>query len=317
MRIFLAGATGAVGRRLVPLLIQAGHDVVGLTRTPAKADNLRTMGAEPAVADALDPDAVMTTVTDARPEVVINQLTAIPDEVDLRHFDRAFALTDRLRSEGTRHLVSAAREAGARRFVAQGFAGWGYAREGTAIKTEGDPWDPDPPAVFRRTLNALRELEAAVLGARELEGIVLRCGWFYGPGTSIGEGGSVVEAVRRRRMPIVGKGTGVWSFAHIDDVAGATLTAVERGASGVYNVADDDPAPVAEWLPALADAVGAKPPRRVPVWLARLLVGAAGVALMTQNRGISSGKAKRELGWEPHWPSWREGFRKGLGDRGN
>ncbi|HET9581436.1 MAG TPA: NAD-dependent epimerase/dehydratase family protein [Gemmatimonadota bacterium] len=315
MRIFLAGATGAVGRRLVPLLIQAGHDVVGLTRTLAKADNLRAMGAEPAVADALDPDAVMKAVSEARPEVLIHQLTAIPDGVDLRHFDRDFALTDRLRTEGTRHLVAAATEAGARRLVAQGFAGWGYAREGGPIKTEADPLDPDPPAVFRRTLDALRELEAAVLGARDLAGIVLRYGWFYGPGTSIGEGGSVVEAVRRRRMPIVGKGSGVWSFVHIDDVAAATVAAVERGAPGVYNVAADDPAPVAEWLPALAEAVGARPPRRVPVWLARLLVGAAGVALMTENRGISSAKAKLELGWTPAWPSWREGFREGLGDR--
>lgn len=289
--------------------------MVGLTRTLAKADNLKAMGAEPAVADALDPDAVMKAVSEARPEVLIHQLTAIPDGVDLRHFDRDFALTDRLRTEGTRHLVAAATEAGARRLVAQGFAGWGYAREGGPIKTEADPLDPDPPAVFRRTLDALRELEAAVLGARDLAGIVLRYGWFYGPGTSIGEGGSVVEAVRRRRMPIVGKGTGVWSFVHIDDVAAATVAAVERGAPGVYNVAADDPAPVAEWLPALAEAVGARPPRRVPVWLARLLVGAAGVALMTENRGISSAKAKLELGWTPAWPSWREGFREGLGDR--
>lgn len=288
---------------------------MGLTRTLAKADNLKAMGAEPAVADALDPDAVMKAVSEARPEVLIHQLTAIPDGVDLRHFDRDFALTDRLRTEGTRHLVAAATEAGARRLVAQGFAGWGYAREGGPIKTEADPLDPDPPAVFRRTLDALRELEAAVLGARDLAGIVLRYGWFYGPGTSIGEGGSVVEAVRRRRMPIVGKGSGVWSFVHIDDVAAATVAAVERGAPGVYNVAADDPAPVAEWLPALAEAVGARPPRRVPVWLARLLVGAAGVALMTENRGISSAKAKLELGWTPAWPSWREGFREGLGDR--
>ncbi len=298
----------------MPLLVQAGHDVVGMTRSPGKAGDLKAMGAEPSVADALDPDVVMRVVTEARPEVVINQLTAIPDEVDLRHFDRDFALTDRLRSEGTRHFVAAATKAGARRFVSQGFAGWGYAREGTAIKTEEDPLDPDPPAVFRRTLNALRELEASVLGAEGLEGVVLRYGWFYGPGTSIGEGGSLVEAVRRRQMPVVGKGTGVWSFAHIDDVAAATMAAVERGGPGVYNVGDDDPAPVHEWLPALAEAVGAKPPWKVPAWIARLLIGAAGVALMTENRGISSAKAKRELGWEPRWTSWREGFRKGLGD---
>lgn len=289
--------------------------MVGLTRTPGKVEDLRAAGAVPAVADALDPDAVTRAVSEARPEVVINQLTAIPDQVDLRHFDRDFALTDRLRSEGTRHLVAAATKAGARRYVAQGFAGWGYAREGSRIKTEEDPLDPDLPAVFRRSLDALRELEAAVLGARELEGIVLRYGWFYGPGTSIGEGGSVVEAVRRRRMPIVGKGTGVWSFAHIDDVAAATLAAVERGTPGVYNIADDDPATVAEWLPALAEAVGARPPRSVPAWLARLLVGAAGVAVMTENRGISSAKAKRELGWKPTWPSWRQGFRESLAER--
>jgi nucleoside-diphosphate-sugar epimerase len=287
--------------------------VVGLTRTPGKAETLAAAGVRPVVADALDPDAVSRVITEARPEVVIHQLTAIPDQVDLRHFDRDFALTDRLRSEGTRHLVTAARNAGARRFVAQGFAGWGYAREGSLVKTEEAPLDPDPPAVFRRTLDTLRQLEAAVLGARELQGLVLRYGWFYGPGTSIGEGGSVVEAVRRRRMPIVGRGTGVWSFAHIDDVAAATLAAVERGAPGVYNVADDDPAPVVDWLAALAVALGAGPPRRVPVWLARLLVGAAGVAVMTQNRGISSAKAKRELSWTPAWPSWREGFRRGLG----
>jgi nucleoside-diphosphate-sugar epimerase len=287
--------------------------VVGLTRTPGKAETLAAAGVRPVVADALAPDAVSRVITEARPEVVIHQLTAIPDQVDLRHFDRDFALTDRLRSEGTRHLVTAARNAGARRFVAQGFAGWGYAREGSLVKTEEAPLDPDPPAVFRRTLDTLRQLEAAVLGARELQGLVLRYGWFYGPGTSIGEGGSVVEAVRRRRMPIVGRGTGVWSFAHIDDVAAATLAAVERGAPGVYNVADDDPAPVVDWLAALAVALGAGPPRRVPVWLARLLVGAAGVAVMTQNRGISSAKAKRELSWTPAWPSWREGFRRGLG----
>ncbi|MGH7563120.1 MAG: NAD-dependent epimerase/dehydratase family protein [Gemmatimonadota bacterium] len=314
MKVFLAGATGVVGRRLVPLLVKAGHEEVGMTRSPEKTEFLRVMGAEPVVADALDPDAVMKAVTEARPEVIIHQLTAIPVRVDLRRFDRDFALTDRLRTKGTRHLLTAAREAGARRFVAQGFAGWCYAREGSRVKTEDDPFDTDPPVVFRRTLDAVRELETRVLGAKGLEGLVLRYGWFYGPGTQIGEGGSIVEAVRRRQMPVVGKGTGIWSFAHVDDAAGATMAAVEGGRPGVYNVADDDPAPVAEWLPALAEAVGARPPRRVPAWLARLLVGAAGVAIMTENRGISSAKAKGELGWEPRWPSWREGFRKGLGE---
>jgi nucleoside-diphosphate-sugar epimerase len=314
MRIFVAGATGALGRRLVPLLVERGHQVTGMTRTAAKAAGLRAAGAEPVVADALDRDAVLAAVAAARPEVVVHELTALAEMTDFRKLDQGFALTNRLRAEGTDHLLAAARAAGARRFVAQSFAGWPFARVGGPVKTEDDPLDPDPPAQLRRTLDAIRHLESAVLGAEGLEGVVLRYGGFYGPGTSAGEGGFMLEDLRRRRFPLVGAGTGVWSFVHIDDAATATVAAVERGAPGIYQIVDDDPAPVSEWLPALAAAVGARPPRRVPAWVARLAGGAHGVVLMTEVRGASNAKARRELGWRPAWPSWRQGFRAGLGD---
>ena len=308
MRIFVAGATGALGRRLVPLLVQGGHQVTGMTRTAGKAAGLRAAGAEPVVADALDRDAVLRAVVAARPEVVVHELTALAQMTDFRRLDEGFALTNRLRTEGTDHLLAAARAAGARRFVAQSFAGWPFARVGGPVKTE------DPPAQLRRTLDAIRHLEAAVLGAEGMEGVVLRYGGFYGPGTSAGEGGFMLEDLRRRRFPLVGAGTGVWSFIHIDDAATATVAAVERGAPGIYQIVDDDPAPVSEWLPALAAAIGARPPLRVPAWVARLAGGAHGVVLMTEARGASNAKARRELGWRPAWPSWRQGFRDGLGD---
>jgi 2-alkyl-3-oxoalkanoate reductase len=312
MKVFLAGASGAVGRQLIPALVRAGHSVSGMTRSPGKADAIRAAGAEPVVADALDEGAVMAAVRQAEPEVVVHQLTAIPARLNIRKFDRDFELTDRLRTHGTDHLVASARAARVRRLVAQSFAGWPYAREGGPVKTEEDPLDPNPPAALRRTLEAIRHLEASVLGSEGLEGVVLRYGAFYGPGTSLGEGGSMLDDIRRRRLPIVGRGTGVWSFVHVADVAQATLAAIERGAPGVYNVVDDDPAPVSEWLPALAAAVGAKPPRRVPAFLGRLAAGEHGVAVMTEIRGASNAKAKRELGWEPQYPSWRDGFGQGL-----
>jgi nucleoside-diphosphate-sugar epimerase len=314
MRIFVAGATGALGRRLVPLLVERGHQVTGMTRTAGKAAGLRAAGTEPVVADALDRDAVLAAVAAARPEVVVHELTALAEMTDFRKLDQGFALTNRLRTEGTDHLLAAARAAGARRFVAQSFAGWPFARVGGPVKTEDDPLDPDPPAQLRRTLDAIRHLESAVLGAEGVEGVVLRYGGFYGPGTSAGEGGFMLEDLRRRRFPLVGAGTGVWSFVHIDDAATATVAAVERGAPGIYQIVDDDPAPVSEWLPALAAAVGARSPRRVPAWVARLAGGAHGVVLMTEVRGASNAKARRELGWRPAWPSWRQGFRAGLGD---
>jgi 2-alkyl-3-oxoalkanoate reductase len=315
MRIFVAGATGALGRRLVPLLVAGGHQVTAMTRSPAKAGGLRAAGAEPVVADALDREAVLAAVTAARPEVVVHQLTDLAGVTNLRKFDAGFAATNRLRTEGTDHLLAAARAAGTRRFVAQSFAGWPFARIGGPVKTEDDPLDPDPPAELRRTLDAIRRLEAAVLGAQGIEGLVLRYGGFYGPGTSAGAGGYMLDDLRRRRFPIVGAGTGVWSFIHIDDAATATAAAVERGAPGIYQIVDDDPAPVSDWLPALAAAAGARPPRRVPVWLARLLVGEHGVVLMNEVRGAANAKARRELGWTPTYRSWRQGFRSGLGDR--
>ena len=313
MRIFVAGATGALGRRLVPLLVGRGHQVAAMTRTAGKAAGLRAAGAEPVVADALDGEAVLAAVAAARPEVVVHQLTDLAGTTSFRSFDREFAATNRLRIEGTDHLVAAARAAGAGRLVAQSFAGWPFDRVGGPVKSEDDPLDPDPPAELRRTLDAIRHLESAVLGAEGLAGVVLRYGGFYGPGTSAGDGGFMLDDLRRRRFPMVGAGTGVWSFVHIDDAAAATAIAVERGAPGIYQVVDDDPAPVSAWLPALATAVGAPPPRRVPAWVARLLAGEHSVVLMTEVRGASNAKAGRELGWRPAHPSWRQGFRTGLG----
>jgi 2-alkyl-3-oxoalkanoate reductase len=313
MRIFVAGATGAIGRRLVPLLVSKGHTVIGTTRTARKADGLRASGASPVVLDALDRDAVVESVVRARPEVVVHQLTALTEFTDFRRFDEGFAETNRLRTEGTDNLLAGMREFDVHRLVAQSFAGWPHARVGGPVKTEDDPLDQDPPEVLRRTLEAILYLERAVLQTDGVEGTVLRYGGFYGPGTSLGAGGFQLDAVRRRRFPIVAGGTGVTSFIHIDDAAAATLAAIERDNPGLYNIVDDDPAPVAEWLPALAAAIGAKPPRRVPAWVARLLVGEHGVLMMRDVRGASNAKAKRELGWQPAYPSWRDGFRRGLG----
>jgi nucleoside-diphosphate-sugar epimerase len=309
MRVFVAGATGAVGKRLIPLLVASGHTVVGTTRSSDKAERLWSAGAEPVVLDALDRDAVIAAVRQARPDVVVHELTALAGEVNMRKLDRAFELTNRLRTEGTDHLLDAARAAGARRFVAQSFAGWPSARTGGPVKTEEDPLDPDPPASARRTLDAIRYLEGAVVGAEGLEGLALRYGGFYGPGTMLGRGGEMLAGIRKRRFPIVGRGGGVFSFVHIDDVAGATLAAIERGAPGVYNVVDDDPAPVSDWLPALAAVIGAKPPRRLPAWVGRIAAGELLVLMMTQMRGASNAKAKRELDWTPLHPSWRDGFK--------
>ena len=313
MRIFLAGATGAIGGRLVPLLLEAGHEVTGTTRSPAKADMLRAAGAEPVIADGLDRDAIVAAIAAARPDAIVHQLTALGDLTSLRNLDGAFALTNRLRTEGTDNLLAGAREAGTRRFVAQSFTGWPYARTGGPVKTEDDPLDPDPVPSMSKTLAAIRRLEQTVTQAG---GIALRYGGFYGPGTGLTPGGDQVELIRKRRFPIVGDGGGVWSFIHTDDAAAATLAALERGTPGaIYNVVDDDPAPVREWLPALAAAAGAKPPRRLPRWLARVVAGESVATMMTEIRGASNAKAKRELGWEPAHPSWREGFRAALQGR--
>jgi nucleoside-diphosphate-sugar epimerase len=300
----------------VPKLIGAGHSVTALTRTREKAHAIRGSGAEPVVADAFDRDAVVTAVREAGPDVVVHQLTALSSVTgNPRRFDREFALTNRLRTEGTDILLAGAADAGARRFVAQSFAGWPYAREGGPVKSEEAPLETRPPIGELETLAAIRRLEDSVTGADGLEGVVLRYGGFYGPGTSVARGSHdpFTEMILKRRFPIIGAGTGVWSFVHIEDAAAATFAAVEGGTPGIYNVVDDDPAPVAEWLPVLAEALGAKPPRRVPTWLGRLSGGSVAVSLMIENRGASNAKAKRELGWEPAHPSWREGFRDGLG----
>jgi nucleoside-diphosphate-sugar epimerase len=309
MRVFVAGATGAIGRQLVPRLVASGHEVHGMTRSESKQAMLHELGAVPVVADALDPDQVAEAVRRARPDVIVHQLTAIPASLDLRHFDREFALTNRLRTEGTDHLLSAGQAMGVKRFVAQGVAGYGaYMRTGGPVKTEDDPLDPTPVREMRETLAAIRHLEQAVLGAEWTEGIVLRYGVFYGPGTSLAPGEEQFELVRRRKFPLVGDGGGVWSFVHVADAAEATVAAVEHGIRGVYNVVDDDPATVAEWLPALAQELGAKKPMRVPRFIGRLFAGDAGVVMMTELRGASNAKAKRELAWGPAHPSWRQGF---------
>jgi nucleoside-diphosphate-sugar epimerase len=306
MKVLVAGATGALGKQLLPKLVAAGHDVVGMTRSATKREAIAGLGAAPVVADALDPDDVARAVAEAEPDVIVHELTALSGPRDMRHLDRDFALTNRLRTEATDHLLAAGRAVGSRRFVAQSYAGWPYARSGGPIKTEDDPLDPSPVQSMRTMLDAIRHLEDAVTGANWTEGVVLRYGGFYGPGTSMSPGGEHLEQIRSRRFPVVGSGAGVWSFIHVEDAADATLAAVERGTRGIYNVVDDEPAPVAEWLPAVAGAIGAKPPLHVPRWVGRLVAGEAATVMMTEVRGASNGKAKRDLGWQPGHPTWRD-----------
>jgi nucleoside-diphosphate-sugar epimerase len=300
MRVFVAGASGAIGARLVSQLVFRGHEVIGTSRSPDRAERLRALGAEPIVLDLLDPPAVREAVAAARPDAIVHQATALADLSDFKHFDRSFAQTNRLRIEGADALLAAAREAGVRRFVAQSFASHRYAREGGLVKTEDDPLDPTPVPAMRETDAAMRHLEQAVTDAG---GIALRYGNFYGPPDD-----RLVEAVRKRQFPIVGDGGGVWSFIHLDDAAAATVFALEHDAPGIYNIVDDEPAPIRDWLPVLAKVVGATPPRRFPRWLARLFAGEAPVVMGTESRGASNAKAKRELGWTPRYPSWRQGF---------
>jgi 2-alkyl-3-oxoalkanoate reductase len=314
MKVLIIGASGAIGTQLVPILVAQGHDVLGTARSQEKGDRLRALGAEPVVLDLLDEAAVRRVVGATSPDVIVHEATALSRlSTNLKRFDEGFAVTNRLRTEGTEHLLAAAREVGVRRIVAQSYAGWPHAREGGPVKTEDAPLDPSPPKSARRTHAAIRRLEAAITGAADVEGVVLRYGGFYGPGTSLTRDGEHAEAIRKRRFPIVGSGAGVWSFIHVEDAAAATAAAVARGAPGIYNVVDDEPAPVSEWLPYLAELLGAKPPRRVPTWLGRLLAGELGVVMMTSVRGASNAKAKRELGWEPRYASWRHGFAEVLG----
>jgi nucleoside-diphosphate-sugar epimerase len=310
LRVFVAGAGGAIGAQLVPQLVARGHDVVGMTRSLSKSDALRALGARPVIADALDGPAVARAVAEARPEIVVHQLTALSGELNMRDVDRYFAMTSRLRTEGTDHLLAAAKAVGARRFVAQSYAGWPFARVGGPVKSEGDPLDPDPPAGLRAALQAIRYLEGAVSLVTWAEGIVLRYGTLYGPGTGISadRDAAMTKPVLARQFPLVGDAGGVWSFVHVADAAAATVEAIEHGAAGTYQVVDDEPAPVRDWLPALASALHARAPRRLPRWLGRLAAGEAATLMITEVRGASNAKTKRELGWQPRHPSWRTGF---------
>jgi 2-alkyl-3-oxoalkanoate reductase len=307
MRVFVAGAGGAVGRRLVPILVARGHQVTGTTSRPESADQIRRLGAEPVVVDGLDAVGIGQAVAQAEPDAIIHEMTALSGTPDFKHFDRWFALTNRLRTEGTENLLAAAKASGVKRFVAQSFTGWSNSREGSWIKTEDDPLDPHPVKEQTETLAAIKFLEHAVLEA-PLVGIVVRYGGLYGPGSSE----KLVEILNRRMFPVIGNGAGMVSSTHIDDAAGGTLAALERGRRGIYNIVDDEPAPSREFIPAIAEAVGAKPPLHVPAWLGRLFAGEVAMTMMTEGRGSSNAKAKRELGWQPIWPSWRDGFRRGL-----
>jgi nucleoside-diphosphate-sugar epimerase len=301
MRVFVAGASGAIGTRLVPQLVDRGHEVIGTSRSAGKAEHIRALGAEPVALDLLDHAAVRRAVLEAGPDAIVHQATALADLTFSRNFDRVFAGTNRLRTEGTDALVGAAREAGVGRFVAQSFASYRSARVGGPVKTEDDPLDPAPPAKARESFAAMRHLDEAVTKAG---GIALRYGIFYGAAND-----GLIEPVRKRQYPIIGDGGGVASWIHLDDAAAATVLALEHDGPGIFNVVDDEPAPVREWLPVLAEALGAGPPRRFPRWLARLVAGDVAVVMGTEARGASNAKAKRELGWEPLYPSWRAGFR--------
>ncbi|MDX6609291.1 MAG: hypothetical protein QOF85_1216 [Solirubrobacterales bacterium] len=307
MKVFVAGASGAIGRPLVRQLLAAGHEVTGMTRREERAAEIRAAGAAAVVCDVFDAMALDAAVREAAPEAVVHVLTALPPRLDYKAKEDPLAPTNRVRSEGTRNLIAAAKAAGARRIVAESVAFF-YAPEGDWVKSEEAPLFHDAPGMFGTAAAALADLERQVTGAERIEGVVLRYGWLYGPGTFFDREGSQTEDALKRRVPIVGKGDGVFSFVQVEDAAAATVAAVEGGAPGVYNVVDDEPAPMREWVPAFCAAVGAPKPRRVPVWLARLVAGSAAVSSATQMRGASNAKAKRELAWQPRYPSWRQGF---------
>jgi nucleoside-diphosphate-sugar epimerase len=312
MRVFVAGASGAIGRRLVPQLAARGHDVVATTRSPEKLDSLRALGADAVVMDGLDAASVGEAVATADPEVVVHEMSALAGMSDLRRFDEGFARTNELRTRGLDHLLAAAEAVGVRRIVAQSYTGWPNERSGGPVKTEADPLDPDPPVHQRRSIEAIGYLERAVMAAAPIDGVALRYGSLYGPGTSVAN--EYADLIRARKLPLVGDGGGVWSFVHVDDAAAATVVAAEGGPAGIYNIVDDEPAPVSEWLPYLAECLGARRPRHVPAWIARLAIGEVGVSMMTRVRGSSNAKARAELGWAPEWRSWRAGFVSGFDD---
>jgi nucleoside-diphosphate-sugar epimerase len=305
MHVFVAGGTGVVGRRLVPQLVARGHQVTATTTGPGKLGLLEQLGAEAVVMDGLDAASVGAAVAAARPDAIVHQMTAIAGKPDIKHMDRWFAVTNRLRTEGTDHLLAAAEAAGVSNFVAQGYANWNGIRRGGWVKTEEDPLDLEAGTAAQVGMEALRHLEDVVVKAG---GTVLRYGGLYGPGATDDQ----VELVRKRQFPLVGRGTGYSSWVHLDDAASATVLAVEQQAKGVFNIVDDEPAPAGEWLPYLAECAGAKPPMRIPAWLARLLAGDVAVTMMTEGRGFANAKAKRELGWKLRYPSWRQGFKEEL-----
>jgi nucleoside-diphosphate-sugar epimerase len=304
MHVYIAGGTGAIGTRLIPQLVQRGHRVTATTTDPAKRPRLKSLGARAVVVDGLDSSAVGEAVATAEPDAVVHQMTALADKLDPKHFDRSFALTNRLRTEGTDHLVAAAQASGVRQIVAQSYTGWPNIRSGGWVKDEEDPLDPEPPKAQQESLAAIRHVEETVGKA---DGTLLRYGGFYG-----GASDPLVALIRKRQFPIVGGGTGYTSWIHLDDAASATVLALEKDARGVFNIVDDEPAPAAEWLPYLAECADAKPPLHLPVWVARLVAGDVAVSMLTRTRGSSNARAKRELGWELRWPSWRQGFRDGL-----
>jgi nucleoside-diphosphate-sugar epimerase len=312
MKVLVAGATGGLGRSLVPQLIAAGHEVTGMTRSESGAAGVRAFGADAVLADGLDAAAVRAAVESVRPEVVVHQMTALKGGIDFKHFDDSFAMTNRLRTEGTDNLLAASQAAGVRRFVVQSYAGWNLQHGGSATKTEADPLDPNPVPGQRQTMAGIKHLESAVLNADGIEGVALRYASFYGPTGDIGKGGSMVELIQKRRLPIIGDGAGVWSFIHYDDAAAVTVKAVESDVTGVFQVADDDPAQAAVWLPEFARILGAKAPRHIPAWVGRLAVGDVGVAAFTEIRGADNTSAKKTFRWQPGYASWREGFRDGL-----
>ncbi|MEU4389056.1 NAD(P)-dependent oxidoreductase [Kribbella sp. NPDC023855] len=312
MKVLVAGATGGLGRSLVPKLIAAGHEVTGMIRSESGAAGLRAQGAGVVIADGLDAAAVKAAVVSARPEVVIHQMTALKGGINFKKFDQSFALTNRLRTEGTDNLLAASHAAGVRRIVVASYAGWNLQRGGSTTKTEADPLDPNPAPGTRQSMDALRRLEATVTGDKEIEGVVLRYASFYGPGGTIGKGGETIELIQKGKLPLVGDGSGIWSFIHYDDAADATVRAVTTGAPGIYQIADDDPAAAAVWVPELARILGAKAPRKIPAWLAKLAIGQVGVDFFTKIRGADNSLAKDTFSWQPRYASWRQGFRHGL-----
>ena len=313
MKIFVLGGTGVIGKNLIPLLVEKRHEVTALVRSSEKAKLVEDMGAEAVKANVFDKEELTKVIRKAEPEVIIHQLTALATfSGNFRNFDKEFKMTNRFRSEVTDTLLNIAKDIGTKRFIAQSFCGWPFARVGGPIKSEEDPLDPEPPSSFRRSLDAIKHLEKSVRESQKVEALALRYGFFYGPGTSISKDGSIAEAIRKRRIPLIGNGAGVWSFLHIGDAVQSTVAALTNGSPGIYNVVDDEPAPVSEWLPFLAESLEAKPPSKVPVWLAKILIGEAGVSMMTKIRGASNSKAKNELKWEPIYSSWRQGFTEGL-----